>query len=332
MKGTYMEWVVLHKFVVLLSLILICSLVTPHSVFASTAFAPGDHFEYHEVETVSNGTGSYSGYADQTTVNGGETMSAVSGSTVSANYSYSYSFSDNQGSSTATSQGGSYTWSDSSFLYVSGTDDETGYVNPTVWFAMNATLPVGAKFALLNTNMTIISRNETFYLPAKNVYVTTIYAQGSGSYVGSPQNNAYGNFSAKYTWNGYFDPTTGYILGYHYVEQDTSTNGNGTGFGYVDDLSVTSTTYPLTVVSSTQPTSSQSSIISSTASSTSSTFSTSSFTSSITSSATSSQATPSSFSVEDVGIIAVVVIIIVAVLVLTRRRKPNETVNPGIQT
>jgi hypothetical protein len=329
MKGTPTEWAALRKFILLLSLILIFSLAVPHSVFASTAFAPGDHFEYHEVETVSNGTGSYSGYAGQTTVTGGETMSAISGSIVSANYSYSYSFSDNQGSSTATSQGGSFTWSDSSFQYVTGTDDETGYVNPSVWFAMNATLPVGSRFELLNTNMTIISKNATFYLSTENEYVTVIYSQGNGSYIGSPQNNAYGNFSARYTWNSYFDPTTGYIVGYHYAEQDNSTNGNGTGFGYVDDLSVTSTSYPLTVLSSTQPTSSQSSTVSSTSSLTSFI---SSSTSSSTSSTTSSSAAPSSFSAEDVGIIAVVVIIIFAILVISRRRKPSETVDPGNQT
>ena len=331
MKDTLTEWVALRKFVLLLLLILIFSLAASHSVLASTAFAPGDHFEYHEVETVSNGTGSYSGYAGQTTVTGGETMSAISGSTVSANYTYSYSFSDNQGSSTATSQAGSFTWSDSSFLYVSSTDDETGYVNPTVWFAMNAALPVGGTFELLNTNMTILSKNTAFYLPTENEYVTAIYAQGNGSDIGSPQNDAYGDFSARYTWNGYFDPTTGYIVGYHYVEQDTSMNGNGTGFGYVDDLSVTSTSYLLTVVASTQTTSSQSSSVSSATSSTSSTSTTSSSTIS-SSSSTSALVTSSSFPVEDVGIIAVVVIVIVAILVISRTRKSSETANTGIQT
>ncbi len=175
-------------------------------------------------------------------------MDGVSGSTVFANYSYSYSFSDNQGSSTSSTVSGSYTWSDSSFLYVDGTDDEQGYVNPTIWFAMNNALPVGGTFVLLNTQMTIMSRNYSFYLPTENQKDTTIFAQGSGSYTGSPEDNAYGNFSAKYTWDVYFDPTTGYIVGYHYVEQDVSPNGNGTGFGFTDDLYVTSTSYLLSVV------------------------------------------------------------------------------------
>ena len=54
MKDTHMEWAALRKFVFLFSVILIFSLAAPHSVLASTAFAPGDRFEYHEVETVSN--------------------------------------------------------------------------------------------------------------------------------------------------------------------------------------------------------------------------------------------------------------------------------------
>ena len=108
-------------------------------------------------------------------------MDGVSGSTVSANYSYSYSFSDNQGSSTSSTVSGSYTWSDSSFLYVDGTDDEQGYVNPTIWFAMNNALPVGGTFVLLNTQMTIMSRNYSLYLPTENQKDTTIFAQGNGS-------------------------------------------------------------------------------------------------------------------------------------------------------
>ena len=212
----------------------------------AVAFSQGDYFDYHEVETVANGTGSYSGYTDQSIVAGGELMIGVSGSTVSSNYSYSYSFSDNQGSSTTSSVSGSYTWSDSTFLYLTGTDNEQGYVNPTVWFAMNSALPIGGTFVLLDTEMTVVSKNYTFYLPTENQEESTIFAQGTGSYTGSPEDNAYGNFSAKYIWNVYFDPATGYIVGYHYSEQDVSPNGNGTGFGYTDDLYVTSTSYPLT--------------------------------------------------------------------------------------
>ena len=312
----------MHKAAILLSLILILLLVCPHWAFSSAAFSSGDRLSYHEIETVSNGTGSYSGYADQTTVNGGEQMEVVRNSSVSANYSYSYSFSDNQGSSTATSQGGSFTWSDLNFQYLNSTDGEVGYLNPTVWFAMNASLPVGGAFESLNTQMTVISKNASFYLPSQNEYVATIYAQGSGSYTGSPQDNAYGNFSAKYVWNEYFDPTTGYIIGYHYVEQDTSTNGNGTGFGYVDDLYVTSTSYLLTVVSSASVLSSTQNV--STTSTLLSTSLPSSTATQITSSSSTTSSSASSFSVEDIAIIAIVVIVIVATIAISRRGKSGE--------
>lgn len=207
---------------------------------------PGDYFNYHEVESVGNGTGTYAGYTDQTVVTGGERMDGVVGNTVSANYSYSYNYSNNQGNSSSGSQSGDYTFSSTSFLYVNGTDDQVGYVNPTVWFAMNNSLPVGGTFSLLNTQMTIISKNYTFYLPTEGKYVSTIFAQGNGTYYGSPDNDAYGMFNAKYTWNEYFDPSTGYVVGYSYVEQDS--NSSGTSFTYTDDLYVTQTSYPLTIV------------------------------------------------------------------------------------
>jgi len=335
MRGILMEWVALRKTIVILFLlVLIFSMAGMHGKSISTGFASGDRFDYHEVQTLANGTGSYSGYTDQTTITGGETMEGISGSTVSANYTYSYAYSDNQGSSTTSSIGGSYTWSDSSFQYVSGTDNEVGYVNPTVWFTMNSALPVGGTFVSLSTQMTVMSKNYTLYLLTENMSVTTIFAQGSGSYIGSPQNNAYGNFSAKYTWNEYFDPTTGYIVGYHYVEQDTSTNGNGTGFGYSDNLYVTSTSYPLAVIStSSQGISSQSFTTSLSTSSTSSSSSTTS--SPAVSTSLSSSAAPTTLSGEDLGIIALVAIVLIAVVAVTaisRRRKTSEDTSTGTQS
>jgi hypothetical protein len=302
-------------FVLFLSLALIVSATGVRSAPKAGAFSQGGYFNYHEVETVANGTGSYAGYTDQSVVTGGEHMNGVSGSTVSANYSYSYSFSDNQGSSTASSVSGSYTWSDSTFLYLTGTDNEQGYINPTVWFAMNSALPIGGTFVLLDTQMTMVSKNYTYYLPTENQDVTTIFAQGSGSYIGSPEDNAYGNFTAQYTWNVYFDPITGYIVGYHYVEQDVSPNGNGTGFGYTDDLYVTSTSYPLTVVCcSTTLTniSTSSSAISSAPTSVTSTALVDS-TTSIASSTVSSQSTSSNSGTPSIDYIAVVAAIVVVV-------------------
>src|SRR5207245_11009840 len=52
-----------------------------------------------------------------------------------------------------------------------------------------------------------------------------------------------GLFTPTYTWDTYFDPLTGYIIGYSYTEHD---NNAGAGFTYTENLYVTSTSYPLT--------------------------------------------------------------------------------------
>ena len=54
--------------------------------------------------------------------------------------------------------------------------------------------------------------------------------------------------TAKYTWNAYFDPITGYILAYNYVEQDV---GSGYSFTWNDNLYVTSASY--LAIASTSP-------------------------------------------------------------------------------
>ena len=103
---------------------------------------------------------------------------------------------------------------------------------------------MGSTVFLLNTGATVVSRNYSFPLPSSGKDVATIFVQGNSSDQGSPDNDAYGLFNAKYTWNAYFDPATGYIVGYSYVEQDT--NSSGDGFTWTDNLYVTSTSYPLT--------------------------------------------------------------------------------------
>lgn len=219
-----------------------------HSVSAYTP-QKGDYFEYSQTITVNNGQGSYTGYTDQTQITGMERMNSVSGSSVSAFYSSSYQYSSNQGSSTSSSSSGNYTWSSSSFTYVNGTDNQAGYSRPTyVWFAMNSSLAVGGTFYALNTQFTVMSRNYSLQLPTEgNKYVQTIQAKGIGQY---QRNDAYGLFTASYTWYEYFDPSTGYIVGYNYVEQDNGQyQGQGGSFTYTDTLYVTSASYDLALAS-----------------------------------------------------------------------------------
>jgi hypothetical protein len=214
----------------------------PALVAASNAPRPGDYFTYYEVENLGNGTGNYAGYSEQTIVTGTESINGVSGDgSISAYYSNSWTWSNSTGSTETGNASGNFTFSPTTFLYVNGTDDQTGYVNPTVWFYMDNSIPKDGTFYLLNTEMTVLDKNYSYYLPSQNRYVEAIFAQGSSSY---PRNDQYGQFTATYTWDAYFDPSTGYIIGYSYTEHDLDNSGNG--FGYTDNLNVNSTSYPLT--------------------------------------------------------------------------------------
>src|SRR5260370_8322357 len=46
-----------------------------------------------------------------------------------------------------------------------------------------------------------------------------------------------------YCWSSYFDPSTGYIIGYNWLEQDSDSSGNS--FTYTENLYVTATSYLL---------------------------------------------------------------------------------------
>ncbi len=200
----------------------------------------GDHFSYSQTVDVGSGTGYYEGYTEHTVSNGMETINQVFGNgTVSASYSFAWTFSNSSGTTKNGSSSGNFTWSSTNFLYERGTDSLTGYVNPTVWFYMDNSSQTGDTFYLLNTLMTVKSRNYGFFLPSENRYVNTIFAQGSSSYF---RNDVYGQFNAAYTWSAYFDPSTGYIIAYGYDEHDTSSTAT---FTWTENLYVTSTSYPL---------------------------------------------------------------------------------------
>ena len=210
---------------------------------------PGDYFTYYEVENLGNGTGDYQGYTEHTVVTGTETMNSVNSSgVVSAYYHYSWVYSNSTGQTQSGVSSGNFTFSDSSYLYINGTDNQTGYVNPTVWFYMNDVVQNGSSFFILNTQMTVISTDYSYHLPTQNKNVRSIFTQGKSSY---HRSDSYGNFNAQYTWNSYFDPTTGYIIGYAYTEHDT--NASGSGFTYSDFLYVNSTSYSLTTSSGNIP-------------------------------------------------------------------------------
>ena len=104
---------------------------------------------------------------------------------------------------------------------------------------MDNSTQLSGTFRFLNTPMTVTSTSYSYSLASQNRYVKAIRAEGSGGY----QRNYGGLFNAAYTYTTYYDPSTGYIIGYDYVEQDTSSTAS---FTWTETLYVTTTSYPLT--------------------------------------------------------------------------------------
>ena len=202
----------------------------------------GDYLRYYETITLNGGKGNYTGYTENQYVNGTVSINSLQPNEVaSAFYQYFWKYVNNTGGYLTGSSAGNFTFSYATYHYVNGTDNQTGYSNPFVWFYMNNSLAAKDQFYLLNTQMTVVSADYSYKLPSTGGYVKTIYAQGSGSY---PRNDVYGQFTATYTWNTYFDPSTGYIVAYLYTEHDT--NSAGDGFTYTELLYVTATSFSLT--------------------------------------------------------------------------------------
>jgi len=230
----------------LASVLLIGLLVGPLSAGANAHYTPksGDQFAYNETVVVGDGTGTYAGYTESTVINGSLSVTSVlPNGTESALYYNADNYQNNSGGQESWTSSGSFTFSAGTFEYVQGTDNQTGYTSPVfVWFYMNNSLSAGSTFTLLNSGMKVVTTSYNFNLetPAGS-FVKAIFAEGNGSY---QRDDAYGMFNATYNWKAYFDPSTGFIIGYVYTEQDS--DGVGDGFTYVDTLSVTHTSYPLT--------------------------------------------------------------------------------------
>ncbi len=231
------------RFLVLLVPLLF--LGVPTAAVTGSHYVPqaGDGFHYFESIGLGGGLGNYTGYTESTFINGTVGVTAIApNGTDSASYSNSVGWSNNTGSSEKWSSSGSFTFSSASFHYVQGTDNQTGYSNPFVWFYMNNTLDQSSTFFVLNTPMKVVSTSYTYSPPTMpGKYFRTIFTEGNGSY---QRNDAYGTFNATYNWQSFFDPSTGYVVGYVYTERDR--NAAADGFDLTDTLAVTSTSYSLT--------------------------------------------------------------------------------------
>jgi hypothetical protein len=210
----------------------------------------GDEFHYAETIVLDDGQGDYAGYTEHTFTNGSIAVSSVAANeSATTGYAWTSHYYNSSGGSESPTMSGTFGWSGTSFLYVNGTDDQTGYTNPSVWFFINNTLGVGATVTLLNSPMQVFATAAGYPMASSATgYVVAIGAEGNGSY---QRDDVYGTFFATYTWVAYFDPGTGYIIGYSYVEHDS--NASGDGFTITDTLSDTQTSFPLTAASAPPP-------------------------------------------------------------------------------
>jgi hypothetical protein len=248
----------IRRFALLGLAVVVLALSTSGASASGTHYVPkpGDEFHYSEVIALGNGAGNYSGYTEDTFINGTVGVSGVQANgTENATYSNSNFYENNQGQSTQWNSAGTFTFSATTYHYVQGTDNQTGDNGSAVWFFTNNSYPDGATFYALTTPMKVVSTDASFQLTGEGgKYVATIFAEGNGSF---QRNDAYGVFSATYNWMEYYDPTTGYVVGYVYTEQDSDSAGDG--FTITDSLGVTSTTYALTPGTAPPPASSTSS-------------------------------------------------------------------------
>ena len=226
----------MKSFLALIFVVLMAGVFIPSGSAGHYVPAAGLYFNYEEITSLNNGKGIYSGYTQECYINGSEHVLGVSSGIASMNYNYVCTFENNTGVYAPASSAGNFTFSTQTFLYVNGTDNLSGYVNPTVWFYMNNSLSDGETFEMLNTEMKVVSTDYSYGLQSTGKYVETIYAEGNGSY----QN---GNLSATFNCKAYFDPSTGFIVGYLYTEHDTGNSGNG--YVFTESFFVTGTSYSL---------------------------------------------------------------------------------------
>jgi len=230
-----------------LAAVAVLSLATPVAAQATPAAShylphPGDGLVFQQYVNVSGGFGNYSGYTESDAVTGYLNVTAVlANGTETASYVYLGYFQNTTKSYHWVAKG-TFTFSAHTYRYVVGTDNQSGLDRSGVWFYTNSSATIGSTFSALNYSLRVQSLAGRFGLHhGSGGYVEGIQAIGTGVYA---RDDVYGVFSAAYVWEAYYDPATGYIIGYHYDEYDSDAQGNG--FVYTDLLRVTSTTYTLT--------------------------------------------------------------------------------------
>ena len=203
----------------------------------------GTSFTYKEQCCVSNGYGNYSNFLEHACINGTETITGVSYPVANMSFGYSCHLVSNNGFNINNQVNGKYNFSLNTFSYLNGTDSQGSPNGQHVWFYINNSLSNGSPFRILYQNMTVVSTNSSFQLGSAGTFVKAIFTEGNGTYA---RNDSFGKFNASFNCKSYFDPSTGFIEGYTYVEHDS--NGAGDGFTFQENLYVTSSTYTLTTI------------------------------------------------------------------------------------
>lgn len=226
----------------ILSVIFIFTLagVAMPAFHAQNATSSNLFFNYKEQAIITNGRGNYSGYYSNAWINGTESLAQIhSRGNVSMNYNYSCSIKSSGFNYINKDMAkGNFSFSTISCKYTNGTDNETGYTNPYVWFYTNNTISPNTEKELLNTRMKVISTDYSYLPKGSSKYITTIYLRGNGTYI---RKDSYGTFNATYNWNAYYDKASGFIVAYTYSEVDS--NGKGDGFACTNTLYVSNSSY-----------------------------------------------------------------------------------------
>jgi hypothetical protein len=215
---------------------------SPPGVQAATNYTPqvNDGLSYFESQVDTNAFGNISGFVENNYINGSLKVTAVSGAVVTVEWQWTEIENCNECSPTVAYDwgNGNFTFNDQNYSYANGNDLEAPQPL-TIWFYTNNTDAAGASISSENTPLTVDSTDQSYPTSLSSTgYATTLFAEGTGTYV---DNNPLGSFHATYSEMAYYDPTTGYVLGVQYAEENN--DGAGDGYTYFDNTQVTSATF-----------------------------------------------------------------------------------------
>ncbi len=197
----------------------------------------GDAFEYDYHMFLDQGTGDYDGYSETMTSHASYRVLSVIGnnSTVLGQGAWTWQASD--GSSQSGVLDVQFSFSLATRRYLAGIDVDGNYSDPAVWFWIPTPAVPGRVVRILDDDLTVTSVDATVWLgllPRKALRV-----ESWGSYF---RDDVYGQFTADYHDQYYFEADTGFILAEFYEENDHSGLAS---FRWREQVLVTASSYPM---------------------------------------------------------------------------------------